>query len=162
MTAILALAVALPAGANHSDGQRAFITALKGGNEVPAVETDGFGVSVMRLNRAETRLSFALITVHLEDIHMAHIHCGAAGENGPVVAFLFGPANPMVTKNGLLSSGTLTDANVIPRSEGSPPLSCPTVVNDLADVIALIREGDAYVNVHTMDNPGGEIRGQLP
>jgi hypothetical protein len=158
MAAILALAIALPASANHSEGQRTFITLLKGGNEVPAVETDGFGVSVMRLNRAETGLSFALITAHLENIHMAHIHCGAAGVNGPVVAFLFGPADPMVTKNGLLSSGTLTDADVIPRTSAV----CPTDVNDLADVVALIRAGNAYVNVHTEANPGGEIRGQLP
>jgi hypothetical protein len=157
MAVILSLAVALPAGADHSDGQRVFISVLKGGNEVPAVDTDGFGLSVMRLNRSETGLSFALFTFNLEDIHMAHIHCGPKGVNGPVVAFLFGPADPMVTKNGLLSSGTLRDADVIRRGADV----CPRAVNNLADVIALMRAGDAYVNVHTMDNPNGEIRGQI-
>lgn len=158
MAAILALAVAIPASAHHSDEHRTFISVLKGANEVPAVDTDGFGISVMRLNRTETALSFALITAQLVDIHMAHIHCGPPGVNGPVVAFLFGPADSMVTKNGLLSSGTLTDSDVIPRTSEV----CPTDVNDLADVIALIRSGEAYVNVHTMAFPGGEIRGPLP
>lgn len=158
MAAILASAVALPAGAHHSGEHRTFVTALSGGDEVPAVETDGFGISVLRLNQAETALSFVLITAQLEDIHMAHIHCGPAGVNGPVVAFLFGPADPMVTQNGLLSSGTLTDANVIPRTS----TQCPIEINDLTDVVALIRSSEAYVNVHTMTFRGGEIRGPLP
>lgn len=146
--------VALPAGA---DGRRTFVVDLSGANEVPAVETDGFGRAILTLNEAETALRFTLKTQNLEEIHMAHIHCGPSGANGPVVAFLFGPADPPVTQDGILSKGTITDESVIDRVGGL----CPTDVTDLASLVALIRAGNAYVNVHTMAFPAGEIRGQI-
>jgi hypothetical protein len=31
----------------------------------------------------------------------------------------------------------------------------------MEDLVARIRSGNAYVNVHTSNYPGGEIRGQL-
>jgi hypothetical protein len=131
---------------------------LKGGNEVPPVDTDGFGFAALGVNQAETALGFVLTAFRLEGVTMAHIHCGAAGVNGPVVAFLFGPVDPPgVTKSVLLSKGVITDANVIPR-DGTV---CPRPVANLADLLTLIREGNAYVNVHTTANAGGEIRGQI-
>jgi hypothetical protein len=115
LATLLVVAVASPAGATHSDERRTFVAVLKGADEIPAVRTDGVGVSILRLNRAETALGFVLITANLEDIHMAHIHCGARDANGPVVAFLFGPANPMVTSDGLLSRGVITDEDVLDK-----------------------------------------------
>ena len=32
----------------------------------------------------------------------------------------------------------------------------------MADLLDAIMDGEAYVNVHTVANPGGEVRGQLP
>jgi hypothetical protein len=130
------------------------VAVLKGGNEVPPVTTDGFGLAALGVNRAETAIGFVLTTFRLEGIRMAHIHCGAPGVNGPVVAFLFGPVDPPgVTKNGLLSHGAIRDEDVI---DGV----CPGVT-DVQDLVALIRAGGAYVNVHTVANPAGEIRGQI-
>jgi hypothetical protein len=31
----------------------------------------------------------------------------------------------------------------------------------IADLVADIKAGNAYVNVHTTEHPGGEIRGQI-
>lgn len=150
----LVAVIALPAGA---DGRRTFVVDLSGANEVPAVETDGFGRAILTLNGAGTALRFTLRTQNLEEIHMAHIHCGPAGVNGPIVAFLFGPADPPVTQDGVLSKGEITDDDVIDRVGGL----CPTDVTDLDSLIALIRAGNAYVNVHTTAFPAGEIRGQI-
>ncbi|MEX2211035.1 MAG: hypothetical protein WD689_04655 [Gaiellaceae bacterium] len=72
--------------------------------------------------------------------------------------------------NGVLSSGTFTDANVI---DTPPSTNCPDGVDSLEDVIALLNNGNGYVNVHTDDGvappntgagdfPGGEIRGNTP
>jgi hypothetical protein len=52
---------------------------------------------------------------------------------------------------------TLTDTSVIPRTAEE----CPIAINNLRDLIALIRAGNAYVNVHSIANTGGEVRGQL-
>jgi hypothetical protein len=157
LATLLVVAVASPAGAADSPERRTFVAVLRGGNEIPAVDSDGVGLSVLRLNRAETALSFVLITANLEDIHMAHIHCGPRTANGPVVAFLFGPADPMITKNGVLSHGVITAEDVLDKNA----TECPAAVTDLDDLVALIRDGNAYVNVHTMDFPAGEIRGQV-
>ncbi len=138
--------------------QRNFSTHLSGANEVPAIETQGQGQAILRISKDETEIDFRLITANLTDITQAHIHCGAPSVNGPVVVFLFGLVAEGVTQNGVLSSGTITNANVIARPD-SP--ECPGGVTDLDDVIAKLRSGDAYVNVHTLENPGGEIRGPV-
>ena len=75
--------------------------------------------------------------------------------NGPIVVFLYG-LGPTVSPNGILSQGTIT--SVIPRPD-SP--ACPGGIATLADLIAKLESGDAYVNVHTVVKPGGEIRGQV-
>jgi hypothetical protein len=43
----------------------------------------------------------------------------------------------------------------------SPPLVGPLAGKTLADLVTAIRENRAYVNVHTQQFPGGEIRGGL-
>jgi hypothetical protein len=69
--------------------------------------------------------------------------------NGPVGVTLFegGPVSP----NGVLAAGTIT----------APDPENPCGWEDLADVRRAIRNGYAYVNVHTLAHPPGEIRGQL-
>ena len=54
-------------------------------------------------------------------------------------------------------AGTITAANVIAGSMAPQQLAA----GDLAAVLAAIRAGAAYVNVHTDLSPGGEIRGQI-
>ena len=86
---------------------------------------------------------------------MAHIHLAPAGSNGPVVAWLYPPRPPAMLKpgttNGILQQGTLTKAN----------LAGPLAGKDLKDLVDLIIAGNTYVNVHTSQFPGGEIRGQI-
>jgi hypothetical protein len=67
------------------------------------------------------------------DAIAAHIHTGAVGTPGPVVLALCGPCSTP-------ASGTGT----VPQA-----------------VVDAIQAGTAYVNVHTVTNKGGEIRGQL-
>lgn len=135
-----------------------FEAPLSGREEVPAVDTNAAGDTVLRLNDEGTEIDFRLMVANIDDVTQAHIHCGSAGVNGPVVAFLFGFADPAVTINGILSEGTITDGNVIPRPDSE---ACPGGVGDLDDLIAKMRSGGAYVNVHTVEHPGGEIRGQI-
>lgn len=151
--AVLATVVAVPAAADTHFPQATFDTQLSGDNEVPAIASDGSGYASVTLSEDESSLDYRLYVSGLDDIVQAHIHIGAAGENGPVVAFLFGPADPPVAMvEGLLAEGTITEADLV---------AAPGYDATMAQLVEMIRSGDAYVNVHTTANPNGEIRGQL-
>jgi hypothetical protein len=63
---------------------------------------------------------------------------------------------PQCPQEGTVS-GTITAANVIVGNTASQQLAA----GDLAAVVAAIRAGAAYANVHTTPSPGGEIRSQI-
>jgi len=150
---ILILALASTAAAS----QRNFRAHLAGRNEVPAVGTRGQGEATFKLSRDGNSLSFKLIVANIEDVTQAHIHCGQAGVIGPVVVFLFGLDPTGVSPDGVLSEGVITAEDVIARPAST---ACPGGLADFDDLIAHMRAGNTYTNVHTILNPGGEIRGQ--
>lgn len=134
-----------------------FVAHLLGDEEVPPVDTQAQGQAIFQLNAEEEALDFRLLVANIEDVTQAHIHCGAAGVNGPVVVFLFGLEPAGVTVNGVLSQDTITGDDIIVRPD-SP--ACPGGVATFDDLLAKMLSGDTYTNVHTLVNPGGEIRGQ--
>ncbi|HEX2152715.1 MAG TPA: CHRD domain-containing protein [Acidimicrobiia bacterium] len=152
----VAALIGVTAGTASADGhfaQAAFDAQLSGENEIPAVDSEGSGYASVTLSEDETSLDYRLYANGLDDITMAHIHVGAADENGPVAVFLFGPADPPVASDGLLAEGTITEADLIP-TDG-------VFDGTMGQLVEMIRSGDTYVNVHTTANPSGEIRGQL-
>jgi hypothetical protein len=157
LTVLLLVALMAVVGSAMADSNRNFRSHLSGDQEVPAVDTKAQGQAIYKLNKAGDAIDYKLIVANIEGVTQAHIHCGAAGVNGPVVAFLFGPG-PGVAVNGILAQGTLTAADVIPRPD-SP--ECPGGVANFEELIAKMRSGDTYTNVHTIANPGGEVRGQI-
>jgi len=143
------------AGDVEAGEKKNFAAHLKGSNEVSnPVDTQAQGQAIFKLKADGTELHYKLITANINDVLMAHIHLGASDENGPVVVWLY-PSGPPPQEipgrfDGVLAEGVITDASIV-----SPLL---TSLEDLVDVI---RAGGAYVNVHTIANPGGEIRGQI-
>ena len=79
---------------------------------------------------------------------MGRLHSGAEGENGPIVVTLFKFDS---SQNTVLQNGTFAANNL----EG--PMQGKTV----AELINAIKNNTTYVNVHTEQNPNGEIRGQI-
>jgi len=155
--ALAASAVASPPAATN------LIAILSGDDEVPARDTLARGVAVFRLSDDGASLSYRLIVANIDNVVASHIHVGAAGVNGPVVAFLAGnfPAGGGRT-SGVLAEGTITAANLVGPLAGQP----------LAVLVAAMNAGGTYVNVHTNDGvsptnsgpgdfPGGEVRGQI-
>jgi hypothetical protein len=132
-----------------------FRSPLTGDEEVPAVDSQTVGVATYKLSADETEMAFKLIVANGEQVTQAHIHCGLPGTNGPIVVFLYG-FGPTVDINGVLSSGVITAANVIARPDSA---ACPGGVANFDDLIAKLRTGGAYTNVHTVAHPGGETRG---
>ena len=135
------------------EGGDEFGAELTGAQEVPRVDTASSGVARFALNSDGT-LSFELIaTGPITNAVQAHIHLGARGQNGPVVAFLYGLGSGENFQAGdLISSGTLDDPDVNAQVGFTPTI---------ANLVERMRQGRAYVNVHTTAHPGGETRGQI-
>ncbi|MGH7543021.1 MAG: CHRD domain-containing protein [Gemmatimonadota bacterium] len=131
---------------------------LKGGEEVPPVDTKATGLAKFQLSKDGTQLDYKVIASNIEGVTQAHIHCGAPGVNGPVVIFLFGFDPAGVDSNGILAQGTLTAAGLIPQPDS---VECPGGIANFEDLIDRLASGGAYANVHTLVNPGGEIRGHI-
>ena len=134
---------------NSALGQQTFTAELTGGDEVPPVDTEATGTFNFQNNVQS--VNYQLSVTDLVNVTAAHIHRGEEGENGKIVATLYNSTMPTGPKSGLLSQGNITAANL----EG------PLAGQQLADLIDIMDNGTAYVNVHTKDFPLGEIRGQL-
>ncbi len=128
---------------------------LSGNQEVPPAETDATGQATFQLSRDGQTLSYKLIVANIENVRMAHIHFGAVGVNGPVVAWLYpsGPPPELIPgwTNGILAEGVITAGDLVGLLNGK----------ELSELIDLMISGETYVNVHTSQFPGGEIRGQI-
>jgi hypothetical protein len=155
----LALIVLVLAASPALANQFRFTAVLRGENERPTpVDTNAAGVAKFTLNADETEINYLLIVANIDGVTQAHIHCGTPDVAGPVVAFLYGLNAAGVTVNGVLASGTITQAQVIVRPDSA---ACPGGVSTLADIVEKMRTGGAYANVHTLTWPGGEIRGTI-
>jgi hypothetical protein len=162
------LVLVLFGGVARAHAQSEFAANLSGGQEVPPVATSAFGSATFDVNFSEGSLgvNFHLSATNLKQAFMAHIHCGAAGVNGPIIVWLAGrpggPANAGYNLNGpWIGSAELTDINVIAGTQCTNPAGAPVLVNDLIDVLTLMFQGMTYVNIHTSAHGGGEIRGPI-
>jgi hypothetical protein len=145
---------------NPSEPGNNFSATLSGAEEVPAVPTTATGTATLTIDG--TAITYTVNTTGLLNPVVAHIHIAPPGENGPVRLNLCGTGAPepvCTPGDGVLATGT--NGTVV----GSPPIT-------FDDLVAAMRAGDAYVNVHTDDGVGqpntgpgdmasGEIRGQI-
>jgi CHRD domain-containing protein len=137
--------------ATSSTGQQTFTATMTGIEEVPPKNTQATGSAKFVSSSDGNSMTYRIRVAHINGVTMAHIHSGSIGKNGPIVVTLFKSATPTGPMNGPLSQGTITSANL----EG--PLKGKTI----SDLVKLINDGKAYANVHTQQNPKGEIRGQI-
>ena len=128
---------------------------LTGANEVPAVSSTATGTVSLTLNGATVNYTVSATGLS-GDARQSHIHVGPANSTGPVVVD-FLAISPAPAGTATSFSGSFTVANI--KNPTNPPLNPPVVTLD--DLIAQIRAGNAYANIHTAAHPGGEIRGQL-
>ena len=128
-----------------------FSATLTGNGEVPSKNTKATGSANFQFNTEKDALSYKLSAMDINKATMAHIHEGKVGTNGPIVVTLFRSANPLGPVNGILSQGIITSD----RLEG------PLAGKQITDLVKIINDGNAYVNIHTVQNPNGEIRGQI-
>ncbi len=151
------------AAANAQPDSRNFRAHLTGDEEVAdePVITRAQGQAIFQLSKDGTELYYKLIVANIENVTMAHIHLAPVGENGPVVAWLYPAAPPPQLIegrfSGVLAEGVITNDDVI--TLGDP--DDPDFEGSLDALLAEMRAGNTYVNVHTEQYPAGEVRGQI-
>ena len=137
---------------------------LTGYEETPsAVSTTGNGTFNARISNDNSQIDWELSYADLEGaVQQAHIHFGQKSVTGPISVFLCtnlgnGPAGtqpcpaPPATISGTITAADVTNlANERGISAG-----------EFDELLAAIRAGATYVNVHSTRWPGGEIRSQI-
>jgi hypothetical protein len=131
--------------------QQHFSAKLSGTNEVPPLTSKSSGIATFDLNAAGTQMKYTLNVTNIDKVIAAHIHKGSSTVNGPIVVNLFIPSGPTGKVNGTLAQSSINSTSLIGPLQGK----------QMPDLIKLINSGNAYVNVHTSQNPPGEVRGQI-
>ena len=157
LAALLPVVTACGDDDNPSGLANNFSATLSGAEEVPANASTATGTATFTI--AGSAITYTVSTTGLANPVLAHIHVAATGVNGPVRLNLCGTGPPVpdcTEGDGVLATGTNGTAVGITFDE----------------LVAAMRAGDTYVNVHTDDGvdgpntgPGdliaGEIRGQI-
>jgi hypothetical protein len=126
---------------------------LSGGNEIPAVSTTGAATADFALTSAGDSVDYTVtITAPLSStVTQAHIHTGATTANGNISVWLCHTSGGTNVPAGTPACAAGTANGVL--ITGRTAVSAATVTS--------MRAFGTYVNVHTTNNTGGEVRGQL-
>ncbi len=161
---VLAAACLLALTGSHTTRARAangvstvLSTPLSGFQEPPAIASSASGSFSAVLSDDGSSMDYVLSYSGFQtDVRVSHIHLGLPGVNGGVTVFLCGGGGkPDCPARDGTVTGTITadDVGPIPTQR--------LLAGDLPTLLAAINHGATYVNVHSVDLPGGEIRGQI-
>lgn len=139
--ATLGAAQAYGDSSKPSSKPETFSAMLSGAHEVPAVNSLGTGMAKFVVKNDST-ITYDITLKGVPGVTAAHIHLGAAGASGAPVATLTKGAAP----------GEKITGTILPKDLHGATMS---------QLIAAMKSGGAYVNVHTKTHPDGEVRGQI-
>lgn len=171
MLAAVALVFGTSIAMAHDRHRNRFAADLKPTEEVPALSSTASGSFAATIDEANQIITYELKYDALEAAPaQAHIHVGQQTANGGVSVFLCGnaptvppatvPQPPACPPGPATITGTITPANIIgPAAQGVAATTA--TANEFAELVALIRAGVTYANVHSSKFPAGEIRGQI-
>jgi hypothetical protein len=149
---------------DHDRGRDRFAVRadLEGFQEVPAISTVASGRFRAWVDTKANTITWKLSYQGLEgDVQQSHVHFGQLSVNGGVSFFLCsnlgnGPAGTQACPVGPAElTGVITAEQVV------GPAGSGIEAGAMAEIVAAIRNGTAYANVHSSKWPAGEIRGQL-
>ena len=153
LIAIGSIAAMVFSAASIADADQTFKARMSGDQEVPPVTDQGTsGKFEIQFDREYTEGEYKLVINSGVRITQAHLHCAAAGMNGPIIIFLAGfHANGWDVDGQWISNATVTNANIVDKTCGGT----------LAEIAQSAARGNVYVNAHSVAKPGGVTRGQL-
>ena len=126
--------------------EQKFVATLSGQEEVPPTNSQATGMAEVTVSGENAE--YSVNASNMQGVTAGHIHSGGQGENGPIVVTLFKNDSPT---NEVSETGSIT----VDKLEG------PMAGKQLTDLITAMSNGETYVNIHTEQNPNGEIRGQI-
>jgi CHRD domain len=126
--------------------EQKFTAQLSGQEEVPPTNSQATGMGEGTV--VGQSIEWTLNASNIQGVTAGHVHAGKQGENGPIVVTLFKYDPPM---NEVSESGTIT----------ADKLEGPMAGKQISDLVTAGANGTLYVNIHTEQNPNGEIRGQV-
>jgi hypothetical protein len=139
--------------AGRADAQTVTMTAvLSGAEETPApgILTGSFGSAKVTLDMATGTVSWEIDIWNLPSgINNAHFHVGGRGIAGPTVVNIPFAANQ---SNDFRLTGSANSASALRPDQG---------IRSWEDFLQSLVAGQVYINIHSVVNGGGEIRGQV-
>ncbi len=180
IVSLLVVGLSVVAGFSFAVGpsqsaSRTFVAHLSAAS---GVNTKATGEATFRLSPDGKSISYKLVVSNINNVFMAHIHLSATGD---ILVWLYPNPNTVASGgeaaciavlsggsasacpgfvagrfDGVLAQGTLTAADL---SGSNTCAGCKGV--SFAALISAIEAGETYVNVHTTQNPGGEIQGTI-
>ena len=126
--------------------EQKFVATLLGQEEVPPTNSQATGMAEFTVTGENAE--YSVNASDIQGVTAGHIHSGGQGENGPIVVTLFKNDSPT---NEVSETGSIT----------ADKLEGPMAGKQLADLVTAMSNGETYVNIHTEQNPNGEIRGQI-
>jgi hypothetical protein len=165
---LLALLVFL-AASNRGKADIFFRSTINAAQEVPTNASTATGTASYILNDAMTALRYTATINGLDftgsqtpatgdDLRAAHLHAAVRGVNGGVIFGFFGnPFNDNNPNDVVVTPFTTGVGGTISGKWDAPEGNNTTLTARLPAILA----GNVYINFHTTQFPGGEIRGQL-
>jgi hypothetical protein len=150
--ALIATSFAVMQQIQAQDGD-SIITFLSGKEEVPPnnVSNASAWAKFQSVDNG-SQLAYSVSIIGLKEITGAHLHNGIKGQNGDIVADLSKGKTAEDGGNATISwNGNITKDD----------LQGPLKDKEISDLITLMRNSSAYVNVHTEEYKDGAIRGQI-
>jgi hypothetical protein len=147
-----------------------FTAALSASQEVPmssgtstatstASTSSAMGDGLFNISADGQTVGYRVTANHLSsEIVGAHLHCAPPGQNGQVVVPLTATST---TGNGVGSTTATLSGSFTESAITDAAMACSPNIQTLAHLAQAMREGKIYVNVHTVNFPNGEARGQL-
>ena len=144
---------ALGITACSSDPQEKYVAELRSSNEVPTNSSAASGRVVLLVSRDASYAEYSVEQGGLTGgIRGGHFHRAAAGVNGPIVLSFFFNADGTPLTAPVPGTTDLEQSGAIGRTITKAQLD---------PILADLRAGNLYANIHTPNFPGGEIRGQM-
>ena len=135
----------------HCSERRPFYCPLT----LPGAETSPLAEAIFQVAESGEEIHFTLEVRDLANITMAHVHIGLKeGISTPIVWLYPSSPPPKLIPGpfeGVFTQGSITAKDLVGPLRGRP----------LSVLIREMEAGKTYVNIHTIEHPGGAICGQV-